>query len=209
MAQKRKNQRNSTGDSNFTEDTVSDLGTSTASAASAARRRHSKPPKVDSSNSEPKRKDSSSPEEIMNETYFLKHEDKRPFITKKRFVFTAGIVFGLIIAYSIMSPQNPHLKIFSNYLAESFADLDFSNILPAHIMVEELFGNITLFLKPNITLLEDTEFLPGLHLAEKGLKANFPVILIPGIVSTVIIMLISIQSLPPPRVVIIIKFIFP
>ncbi|CAG8436445.1 3837_t:CDS:10 [Diversispora eburnea] len=184
MVRKRRNQQNKknrTDDSSVTDDTVSDFGTS--STASSIKRKST----GDSLNSEPRHKHSNSPEEVeqlVNETFFLKHEDKRPFVSKKRFVFAAGIFIGLIIAYAVMSPQNPHFKIFSDYLSESFIDLDFSSILPAHILVEELFGNITLFLRPNISLLEDTEFLPGLNLAEKGVKAQFPVVLIPGIVST-------------------------
>ncbi|CAG8534380.1 1342_t:CDS:10 [Acaulospora morrowiae] len=143
----------------------------------ASRRKH---------NSEPRRKYSNTPdavEELVNETFFLKHEDERPFLTKKRVVFTAGLVFGLIIAWA-MAPQSSDLKIFSNFLAESFSDLDFSSMLPANVLLEELFGNITLLLKPNISILEDTEFLPALSLAKEGIKANFPVVLIPGIVST-------------------------
>ncbi|CAG8820576.1 8419_t:CDS:2, partial [Racocetra persica] len=116
-------------------------------------------------------------EEIINDTYFLKLDEKRPFFTRKRVVFTAGIILGIFIT-SVLAPGAP------DFLSESFSDLDFTSILPAHILVEELFGNITLFLKPNISILEDTEFLPGLSLSQEGVKANFPVVLIPGIVST-------------------------
>ncbi|CAG8758073.1 10764_t:CDS:2, partial [Racocetra fulgida] len=116
-------------------------------------------------------------EEIINDTYFLKLDEKRPFFTRKRVVFTAGIILGIFIA-SVLAPGAP------DFLPESFSDLDFTSILPAHILVEELFGNITLFLKPNISILEDTEFMPGLSLSQEGVKANFPVVLIPGIVST-------------------------
>ncbi|CAG8650933.1 22413_t:CDS:10 [Dentiscutata erythropus] len=133
-----------------------------------------------------KQKHSSTPEEIeeiINDTYFLKLEEERPFFTRKRVVFTAGILFGIFIA-SFLAPQGSDFHLFSSYIADSFSDLDISSILPANILVEELFGNITLFLKPNISLLEDTEFMPGLNLAQEGVQANFPVFLIPGIVST-------------------------
>ncbi|CAG8592849.1 4055_t:CDS:10 [Dentiscutata heterogama] len=133
-----------------------------------------------------KQKHSSTPEEIeeiINDTYFLKLEEERPFFTRKRVVFTAGIIFGIFIA-SFLAPQGSDFHLFSSYIADSFSDLDISSILPANILVEELFGNITLFLKPNISLLEDTEFMPGLNLAQEGVQANFPVFLIPGIVST-------------------------
>lgn len=133
-----------------------------------------------------KQKHSSTPEEIeeiINDTYFLKLEEERPFLTRKRVVFTAGIILGIFIA-SFLAPQGSDFHLFSSYIAESFSDLDITSILPANILVEELFGNITLFLKPNISLLEDTEFMPGLNLAQEGLRANFPVVLVPGIVST-------------------------
>ncbi|CAJ0909209.1 4707_t:CDS:2, partial [Entrophospora sp. SA101] len=98
-----------------------------------------------------KKKNISSPEmveEFVSDTFFLKHEEKRPFLTKKRVVFTAGIMF-------------------------------------ANVIVEELLGNITMYLRPNISILADTEFLPGLDLAKiEGISAYHPVTLIPGIVST-------------------------
>jgi hypothetical protein len=131
-----------------------------------------------------RRKNVSTPEtveEIMNDTFFLKHEEDRPFLTKKRVVFTAGIIFGLSIAW-IMGQRRTEI---SNYISFAFADLDFANILPANILVDELLGNITLFLRPNITLLEDKEFYPALDMISDGVKSHYPVVLIPGIVSTV------------------------
>ncbi|CAI2164474.1 14450_t:CDS:10 [Funneliformis geosporum] len=119
-------------------------------------------------------------EEILNTTYFLKHEEDRPFLTKKRVVFTAGIILGLAIAW-LMGQRRTEI---SNYISVAFSDLDFASILPANILVDELLGNITLFLKPNITLLEDKEFYPALDLIGEGIKSHHPVVLIPGIVST-------------------------
>lgn len=137
-----------------------------------------------SSESSRRRKNNNTPEaieKIVNETFFLKHEESRPFLTKKRVVFTAGIIFGLTIAW-LMGQRTTEI---SNYISLAFSDLDFASILPANILVDELLGNITLFLKPNITLLEDKEFYPALDMLEKGVKSHFPVVLIPGIVSTV------------------------
>ena len=117
----------------------------------------------------------------MNDTFFLKHEEDRPFLTKKRVVFTAGIILGLAIAWIMGQRRNE----ISNYISIAFADLDFANILPANILVDELLGNITLFLKPNIALLEDKELYPALELIAEGIESYYPVVLIPGIVSTV------------------------
>ncbi|CAG8551577.1 2759_t:CDS:10 [Funneliformis caledonium] len=119
-------------------------------------------------------------EEILNTTYFLKPEEDRPFLTKKRVVFTAGIILGLTIAW-LMGQRRTEI---SNYISVAFSDLDFASILPANILVDELLGNITLFLKPNLTLLEDKEFYPALDLIVEGVKSHHPVVLIPGIVST-------------------------
>ncbi|CAG8496425.1 5614_t:CDS:10 [Ambispora gerdemannii] len=136
--------------------------------------------------SQSRRKNSATPEDveqIVNETFFLKHEEPKTFLTRKRVVFTAGLFFGLAIAWAFTEPTTVNqFQNISNFIAGSLHDLDFTSILPANILVEELLGNVTMYLKPNI--LEDTEFMPGLKLAEKGLKAKFPVILIPGIVST-------------------------
>nr|CAG8450353.1 2326_t:CDS:2 [Entrophospora candida] len=155
--------------------------TQTSSSSSGSISSHSK------TESEFRKKNISSPEmveEFVNDTFFLKHEEKRPFLTKKRVVFTAGIMFGLLIA-SFFAPQAKDLQLLSDFIAMSFLDLDFTKMLPANVIVEELLGNITMYLRPNISILADTEFLPGLDLAKiEGISAYHPVTLIPGIVST-------------------------
>ncbi|RIA92644.1 Lecithin:cholesterol acyltransferase-domain-containing protein [Glomus cerebriforme] len=169
------------------DDSTSDTGTDLTDVADLAMTatRYSDSSKSYRRSSEPsrRRKNSSTPEtieEIVNETFFLKHEEDRPFLTKKRVVFTAGIIFGLTIAW-LMGQRTTEI---SNYISLAFSDLDFASMLPANILVDELLGNITLFLRPNITLLEDKEFYPALDMVSEGVKSYYPVVLIPGIVST-------------------------
>ncbi|KAG9292687.1 hypothetical protein G9A89_008274 [Geosiphon pyriformis] len=122
-------------------------------------------------------------EQIVNETFFLKHEEPKPFLTRKRVIFTAGLLFGLAIAWAFTEPTTVHqFHTLSNFITGSFPDLDFTSLLPANILVDELIGNMTMYLKPKI--LVDTEFMPGLKLATSGLRGEHPVILVPGIVST-------------------------
>ncbi|CAG8545945.1 21111_t:CDS:10 [Rhizophagus irregularis] len=171
--QRRKRHDDSTSDTGTDVTDIADLAITTSRNDSSRR----------SSESSRRRKNNSTPEaieEIVNETFFLKHEQNRPFLTKKRVVFTAGIIFGLTIAW-LMGQRTTEI---SNYISLAFSDLDFASILPANILVDELLGNITMFLKPNITLLEDKEFYPALDMLERGVKSHFPVVLVPGIVST-------------------------
>jgi len=119
-------------------------------------------------------------EQNVGETFFLGHKYTAPLLTRKRVVFSAGLILGLIIAWMSMEPTTV------NQFSTIFQDLDLSSILPANMLVDEIIGNMTMFLKPNI--LVDTEFMPGMQLAEAGIKAEFPVVLIPGIVSTVSIL---------------------
>ncbi|CAG8461691.1 6729_t:CDS:2 [Paraglomus occultum] len=112
-------------------------------------------------------------EQNAGETFFL---GRKYLLTRKRVVFSAGLILGLIIAWMSMEPTTV------NQFSTIFQDLDLSSILPANILVDEIIGNMTMFLKPNI--LADTEFMPGMQLAEAGISAEFPVVLIPGIVST-------------------------
>jgi hypothetical protein len=116
-------------------------------------------------------------EQNVGDTFFLGHRYTAPMLTRKRVVFSAGLILGLIIAWMSMEPTTV------NQFSTIFQDLDLSSILPANMLVDEIIGNMTMFLKPKI--LADTEFMPGLQLAESGLTAEFPVVLIPGIVSTV------------------------
>ncbi|GES89222.1 phospholipid:diacylglycerol acyltransferase [Rhizophagus clarus] len=111
------------------EDSTSDTGTDLtdvtdiADLAITTARNDSPKSHKRSSESSRRRKYNSTPEaieEIVNETFFLKHEENRPFLTKKRVVFTAA------------------------YYRQIFSWMNFW----------------------------------------KGVKSNFPVVLIPGIVST-------------------------
>jgi phospholipid:diacylglycerol acyltransferase len=145
-------------------------------------------PEAGSNPPRPKSKRSMSVEDILKDTFFYNDDhSNKPILTRRRFFFFIGIFLGIIITYVSIRPvvnlDNGYMNLLSEFVSNSLADLDFSTLLPANIVVEEFLSNVTSLLRPDIT---DNLFEPGRSLAiETGLSANYPVVLVPGIVSTV------------------------
>jgi hypothetical protein len=107
-------------------------------------------------------------------------------IVRRRVFFALGLLLGLFLAVNFTSDNSPEfLRGLSALMSMPLADLDFRALLPASIGVDEFIGNITAKLGP-VGSAESNMFEPGATMArEEGLKAKYPVVLIPGIISTV------------------------
>ncbi|KAG2223839.1 hypothetical protein INT45_012712 [Circinella minor] len=125
---------------------------------------------------------SETPEDILADSGLYKLDD-RPFWKRKRFHFIIGVSVGALAAIGAASTtptaQN-HFNELQTYLALQLADIDFGG---ATDVVDELFGNVTGFFKPSPS--SDIPFMPALSLKDElDLKPHYPVVLIPGIISS-------------------------
>ncbi|KAG0183577.1 hypothetical protein DFQ29_000002 [Apophysomyces sp. BC1021] len=131
------------------------------------------------------------PEDIMADANKLfkqqqqQQQEKPPFWKRRRFHFVVGLGLGLLATYGASTTPiaQTHLNELQSYLALQLADVDIASMLPATDAVDDLFGNFTRFLKPAPS--SEIPFMPALlHKDELGLKPHFPIIMIPGIVSS-------------------------
>ncbi|KAI8884271.1 LACT-domain-containing protein [Backusella circina FSU 941] len=115
------------------------------------------------------------PEDILADSAIFKLEEAPPVWKRKRFHFIFGLSFGLLLAYG--ASTNPAAQNHFNDI------LAFSNMLPATDIVDEIFSNVTNFFTPVPS--SEQAFMPALTLKEEmGLKPHYPVVLIPGIISS-------------------------
>lgn len=124
------------------------------------------------------------PEDILADSIIFQAE-KPPIWKRKRFHFIIGLSVGLIAAYgaSTTPVAQTHLNDLQSYLSLQLAEMDWDSIIPVTDMVDELFGNVTNFFTP--TPSSDQPFMPALEYREAlDLKPHFPVVLIPGIISS-------------------------
>ena len=100
-------------------------------------------------------------------------------------MFILGALLGFLVAFSqlMIKKEKATISAFAEYVALQMSDIDISRIIPDSILNEELFGNLTSMLYPKDKTLGDVT--PGLSLKELGAKPNYPVFIIPGIISTV------------------------
>lgn len=124
------------------------------------------------------------PEDILADSIIFQAE-KPPIWKRKRFHFIIGLSVGLIAAYgaSTTPVAQTHLNDLQSYLTLQLSEMDWDKIMPVTDMVDELFGNVTNFFTP--TPSSDQPFMPALEYRETlDLKPHFPVVLIPGIISS-------------------------
>ncbi|ORE11300.1 LACT-domain-containing protein [Rhizopus microsporus var. microsporus] len=125
------------------------------------------------------------PEDIMADSAAIIFKEKRPFWSRKRFNFIVGLSVGLLAMYAASTTpaaQN-HINSLQDYLLLQLADIDLPSILPATEIVDEFLGNFTNLIMP--TPATEISFMPALQYKEKlNLKPHFPVVMIPGIVSS-------------------------
>lgn len=101
------------------------------------------------------------PEDILADSQLYKM-DTRPFWKRKRFHFIVGVSVGALAmlgAASTTPTAQTHFNELQTYLALQLADLDLGG---ATDIVDELFGNVTTYLKPSPT--SDIPFMPALSL---------------------------------------------
>ncbi|RCI04343.1 hypothetical protein CU098_011822 [Rhizopus stolonifer] len=125
------------------------------------------------------------PEDIMAEARSMIFKVKKPFYRRKRFNFIVGVSVGLLAMYaaSTTPAAQTSLNTLHDYLLLQLADIDLANILPQSEMVDEFLGNFTNFIKP--TPATEISFMPAADYKEQlDLKPHFPVVMIPGIVSS-------------------------
>ncbi|RCH85922.1 hypothetical protein CU097_008520 [Rhizopus azygosporus] len=125
------------------------------------------------------------PEDIMADSAAIIFKEKRPFWSRKRFNFIVGLSVGLLAMYAASTTpvaQN-HINSLQDYLLLQLADIDLPSILPATEIVDEFLGNFTNLIMPKPAT--EISFMPALEYKEKlNLKPHFPVVMIPGIVSS-------------------------
>ncbi|CEP09805.1 hypothetical protein [Parasitella parasitica] len=124
------------------------------------------------------------PEDILADSILFQLE-KPPIWKRKRFHFIIGLSVGLIAAYgaSTTPVAQTHLNDLQSYLSLQLYEMDWERIMPVTDIVDELFGNVTNFFTP--TPSSDQPFMPALEYREAlDLKPHFPVVLIPGIISS-------------------------
>lgn len=112
--------------------------------------------------------------------------------TRRRVFFVLGSLIGFLVAYFFAAGpgQNIAAPIVSNwtsYLNEQLhmSDVDWGSILPDNMMVDDLFRNFTGKLFPEKAPPEPAEGSPGAKLRELGAMPKYPVLFVPGIISTV------------------------
>ncbi|KAK0486020.1 phospholipid:diacylglycerol acyltransferase [Armillaria novae-zelandiae] len=124
---------------------------------------------------------------LKKEVKGLKHgERKQSFFATRRFLFSLGILFGVLLGFSLIDRTDiegmqAQLLLFMDEYDISLPalpDFDFSRVEAEWI---RLRGNIPEVWKFN---RDGREFQVGEKMAERGLSAEFPVILVPGVIST-------------------------
>ncbi|KAG8987079.1 hypothetical protein FRB90_003616, partial [Tulasnella sp. 427] len=103
---------------------------------------------------------------------------QRTIIAKRRFIFPLGLLLGVLLTYFFFPPIPPHLSML---LEEYDISLPMMKNLTFAFEWRQLAEPL---LEGARTWTQTRDFSVGTEAAEKGLKAKYPVILIPGIVST-------------------------
>ncbi|OZJ01602.1 hypothetical protein BZG36_05278 [Bifiguratus adelaidae] len=110
-------------------------------------------------------------------------------------------VTGLTLLWRHSPVVHHHVDDIHTYLSLTFGEMDLANMLPSSILADEFLGNMSAIMRypklggrfaAKISGETDEEgasvehtFMPGIRVQkEYGLKPHFPVVLVPGIVST-------------------------
>ncbi|KAI0343373.1 phospholipid:diacylglycerol acyltransferase [Trametopsis cervina] len=109
------------------------------------------------------------------------------FYWKRRFLFPLGIILGVFIGFILIQPND--FTEFQTHLALLLDEFEFDLSLPQLPFDLSMVENEWRRLKSNIPEpwklnTNGLEFTVGEAIAERGLSAKHPVILVPGIIST-------------------------
>ncbi|KAH9828727.1 phospholipid:diacylglycerol acyltransferase [Rhodofomes roseus] len=130
-------------------------------------------------------------QELAHKVDDLKRKQKgRHWFATRRFIFPLGVILGVLLGFSLIQPSD--FTDLQTHLALLFDSYDFS--LPQMPQIElqidltrfetewrRLWSNVPEPWKLNTNGLE---FTVGEKVAEEGLTAKHPIVLIPGIIST-------------------------
>ncbi|KAK0504549.1 phospholipid:diacylglycerol acyltransferase [Armillaria luteobubalina] len=124
---------------------------------------------------------------LKKEVKGLKHgEGKHSFFATRRFLFSLGILFGVLLGFSLIDRTDiegmqAQLLLFMDEYDISLPalpDFDFSRVEAEWIRLRSNIPEVWKFNR------DGREFQVGEKIAERGLSAEFPVILVPGVIST-------------------------
>ncbi|KAJ6602138.1 phospholipid:diacylglycerol acyltransferase [Mycena sp. CBHHK59/15] len=129
--------------------------------------------------------------ELKEDTQKLKSEvshlkKHRSLFVSRRFLFPLGILLGVLIAFSLIEPRDiqdlhAHLTLLLGEYDISFPDIPGFDLSRVESEWQRLRSNIPEVWKFNT---DGREFQVGEAMRDRGLTAHYPVVLIPGIVST-------------------------
>ncbi|CAK5281824.1 unnamed protein product [Mycena citricolor] len=115
-----------------------------------------------------------------------KHKKSRPIIAYKRFLFPLGLITGALIAFSLIEPRDiqdlhAHLTLLLGEYDLALPNIPGLDLSALETEWQRLRSNI-----PEVWKLstDGREFQVGEAMKERKLTAQFPVVLIPGIIST-------------------------
>ncbi|KAF7354833.1 Phospholipid:diacylglycerol acyltransferase [Mycena sanguinolenta] len=110
----------------------------------------------------------------------------RPIFAMRRFLFPLGIFLGALIAFSLIEPRDlqdlhAHLSLLLAEYELGLPELPGLDLSRLETEWQRLRNNIPELWKLNV---DGREFMVGEAMSARGLSAQHPVILIPGIIST-------------------------
>ncbi|KAJ2931223.1 hypothetical protein H1R20_g5805, partial [Candolleomyces eurysporus] len=126
-------------------------------------------------------------EVLKEEVQRLKRKaEKRPLFRSGRFLFPLGIIFGILLGFAFIEPQDiqdmhAQMAVLMNEYdinLPPLPDFDFSRLETEWTRLRGSIPEVWKFNK------DGREFQVGEQMKERGLSAKHPVILIPGIIST-------------------------
>ncbi|KDR75256.1 hypothetical protein GALMADRAFT_280005 [Galerina marginata CBS 339.88] len=127
-----------------------------------------------------------SKEKLKSEVQSLKKATRRPFFATGKFLFPFGIVLGIILGFTFVETKDlqdlhDHVTTLANQYdinLPQFPGIDLSRV---EAEFARLRSNIPEVWKFNN---DGREFQVGEAMKARGLEAEFPVVLIPGVIST-------------------------
>ncbi|EGO26500.1 hypothetical protein SERLADRAFT_447691 [Serpula lacrymans var. lacrymans S7.9] len=124
-------------------------------------------------------------EQNLNEPSAHRQKPSRRFYVRARFWFPLGILIGVILGFVLIQPADIHdmhaqlLLYMDEYdISLTLPDIDLSRV---ETEWQRLRSNIPELWKLNN---DGREFKVGEDIKARGLSANYPIVLVPGIVST-------------------------
>ncbi|KAJ7076865.1 phospholipid:diacylglycerol acyltransferase [Mycena belliarum] len=131
------------------------------------------------------------PEDSADTAKALKSEvaklkKSRPLLASRRFLFPLGIFLGALIAFALIEPRDlqdlhAHLTLLLGEYELTMPDIPGFDLSRVETEWQRLRSNIPEVWKFNV---DGREFQVGEAMRDRGLTAEYPVVLIPGIIST-------------------------